>query len=96
MPKKTGIAADFRIAKSSKKTSEMTPRQKKMRDILRNNALMKDKSRVVSKATSYRTGKTNKPKDYALSAKPAGYRISRNGKLYYEGRVNRSDGSGRI
>lgn len=95
MPKKTGIQADFRIAKSDKGTSSLTPRQKKMRNILRNASTMKDKSRVAKKV-SHRTGGTNTAKDKKLHAKGAGYRISRTGNLYYEGRKNRSDGKGNV
>lgn len=41
-----------------------------------------------------RTGKTNLPRDKVRHALLAGKRISKNGNIYFEGRVNRSDASG--
>lgn len=42
-------------------------------------------------ATEHQTGKTNVKRDKARKALPPGKRISKTGKIYYEGRKNRSD-----
>jgi len=46
------------------------------------------------KEFDYQTGKTNKVVDKRRTALPPGKRISRNGKIYWEGRKNRSDLAG--
>ena len=47
-------------------------------------------SRVV-KPKHHQTGKTNKKRDKPRKAMKPGYRVSKRGKRYYEGRANRSD-----
>ena len=50
--------------------------------------------RKVVKKSGYQIGKTNKVIDRKRSALAPGKRSSRNGKIYYENRKNRSDLTG--
>jgi hypothetical protein len=54
--------------------------------------LLKDRRKPkVKTIASHQTGKTNIKRDKARNALPAGKRISKFGKVYYEYRKNRSD-----
>lgn len=55
------------------------------------NLFLKEKSPKIIKKISSRTGKTIKKIDSKRSALLPGKRISKNGKIYYEKRRNRSD-----
>lgn len=51
--------------------------------------------KTVNKKYKYKqTGTSNKSRDAARSAKPAGWRISKSGNLYFEGRKSHSDKKG--
>lgn len=88
--KRIGVAADFRRAKSSVATGKLTKSQKILRSKIRE---AKEKNRPAwVKKSKKRSGVIKSGLlDYKLKAMGPGYRISRNGKLYYENRKNRSD-----
>ena len=46
---------------------------------------------LIKKKPYKQSGKTNISKDKRLKAMPVGWRISRNGNLYFENRRNRTD-----
>jgi len=53
---------------------------------------MKKKSKPrVLKISKHRTGTSNRSKDRKRKAMKPGKRISKNGRIYYENRRNRSD-----
>lgn len=51
---------------------------------------------VLVKATNHQRGKSRTKRDKKRKALPPGLRRSRNGKLYYEARKNRTDLHGLI
>lgn len=61
----------------------------------RNNALIKSGKGMTIKYEDSRTGKTKKIIDFKRTALLPGKRISKNGKIYYEKRKNRSDLKGK-
>lgn len=52
------------------------------------------KSLRKSLSVTPQVGRTNKARDEVIKALPAGKRISKTGKVYYETRKNRSDAKG--
>jgi len=54
----------------------------------------KKKDRILDRA-EFQTGKSNVKRDKKRDALPAGKRISKSGKVYYEYRKNRSDLKGK-
>lgn len=50
----------------------------------------------IVKKIGHQTGTTNKLVDFPLDAMPPGWRISKHGNIYFEGRKNRSDLFGKI
>jgi len=61
----------------------------------RDNALIKAGKGKTIKYEDTRTGKTHRMRDLKRSALTPGKRISKNGKVYYEKRRNRSDLTGK-
>lgn len=53
------------------------------------------KAKTIS-PVRHQTGRTNKIVDFPLDALPPGWRISKEGNIYYEARKNRSDLWGKI
>jgi hypothetical protein len=56
----------------------------------------KQRSPKVTRKINRQVGKSNRNVDRPLDALPPGQRISKNGKKYYETRMNRSDLYGNI
>lgn len=68
---------------------EAWQKEKKERNIIG----YKNKRKSIG-VSDHQTGRTNKARDIVRKALANGKRISKNGKIYYENRRNRSDSPG--
>lgn len=82
--KKKSLAANFRAAKRGGKG--LTGEQKQLRAMIK-----KARKNGVTIGSAKQTHWSAKASDRQLNALPPGWRISKNGTLYYETRRNRSD-----